>query len=356
MNWEINLQLAHSAAFRLDVDLNLPATGCTVIFGPSGSGKTTLLRSVAGLAPKARGRVVLGKRVFQDDDLGIRLAPHQRHLGVVFQTGALFPHLSVLGNLEYARQRKTGSQDSFDQLSELLDLTGLLHRSTDELSGGERQRVAFARALLTDPDALLLDEPLASIDGRARKKVLPYLEQLQRAFPRPILYVTHNLEEAARLGDHLVILADGKVQATGPLVSVLTDSTSGLATGSEACSVLEARVASGPDKDGLARLTFAGSDLWIPATDTSAAGKNVRVLIRARDVSLVLEPSTGTSILNVVPVVVDDLWDDGPARVIVRMKREKGILLAAVTRRSAMELDISPGRKIFAQIKSMALL
>ncbi len=355
MKWEINLQLTHSSSFRLNVDLNLPATGCTVIYGPSGSGKTTLLRSVAGLEPKARGRVVLGERILQDDARGLRLPAHKRHLGVVFQTGALFLHLSVEGNLAFARRRQSGSQNSYDELSRLLDLDGILHRSPCELSGGERQRVALARALLTNPDALLLDEPFASIDRISRAGVFPYLEQLQRVFARPSLYVTHNLEEAARLGDHLVLMEDGQVRANGSLISVLTDSTAGLATGSEACSVLEAVVACGPDKDGLARLSTSGCDLWIPAV-TPSVGEDARVLIKARDVSLALECPTGTSILNVIPVVVDDLWEDGPARMMVRLKLGQGQLLAAVTRRSAGALEIVPGRKIFAQIKSMALL
>jgi len=223
MKWEISTRLTHSSSFRLEVDLVLPASGCTVVFGPSGCGKTTLLRSVAGLEPKARGRIILGQRVLQDDDAGIRLPAHLRHLGVVFQTGALFPHLSVEGNLAYARRRKKGPEDSYDELCELLDLGGILHRAPSDLSGGERQRVALARALLTDPDALLLDEPFASIDRSARAMVFPYLEKLQRIFARPSLYVTHNLDEAARLGDHLVLMKNGRVQASLPEASPLRD-------------------------------------------------------------------------------------------------------------------------------------
>lgn len=355
MNWSINLQVSHSSTFSLDVNLTLPTTGCTVIFGPSGCGKTTLLRCVAGLEPKVVGQVILGEKVLQDDKVGVRLPAHQRNMGMVFQNGGLFPHLDVEGNLNYAQSRQKGTAVSSDDLMELLDLTGLLKRLPFDLSGGERQRVALARAILTDPDALLLDEPLASLDRASRHAIYPYLEQLQRVYNRPSLYVTHSIEEAARLGDHLVLLNDGKVFANGPLAEMLTDPATGLAHGSEACSYLEASVAGSPDEDGLSKLVLKEASLWLPAA-SGVKGEKVRILVKARDVSLVLQPAAESSILNVVPVVVDELWEDGPARMMVRLKLEKGTLLAAITKRSASALGLAPGAKVFAQIKSMAWL
>ena len=355
MKWEIRTNLSNSNTFQLDVDLNLPNTGCTVVFGSSGCGKTTLLRSVAGLEPRAQGRIVLGGRILQDDDVGIFLPPELRQLGMVFQTGALFPHLNVEGNLAYARLRKNGVQNSYAELCQLLDLKDLLPRSPLDLSGGERQRVALARALLTNPDALLLDEPFASIDRPARELFMPYLENLQRLFSIPSLYVTHNLEEAARLGDHLVLMEDGKVKSEGPLTSVLTSPSSGLANGKEACSVLEGFVLDPQDEDGLVCLKVAGTQLWVPA-ESSSVNNGVRILVKARDVSLALDVAAGSSILNVLPVTVDHLWDDGPARKMVRLKLGREFLLAAVTSRSVAALNISPGQKLYAQIKSMALL
>ncbi len=355
MSWQIKSRLSRSKGFQLDVELSLPDTGCTVVFGPSGCGKTTLLRSVAGLENKARGRIILGGTTLQDDDKGIHLPAHHRNLGVVFQTGALFPHLDVDGNLSFAQRHGSGNSQTRDELIKLFDLGDLLQRRTGELSGGEGQRVAFARALLTNPDALLLDEPLAALDHTARARIYPYLERLQQTSARPSLYVTHNLEEAARLGDHLIFLKDGKVQAAGPLATVLNDPTAGLTTGREACSVLHAKVESGQDEDGLTRLKVAGFDLWAPM-ETSAVGDTARILIKARDVSLVLEPARGTSILNVLPMAVDDLWEDGRARMVVRLKAGQETLLAAVTRRSSTALELAPGRKVYAQVKSLALL
>ncbi len=355
MSWQIKTQLTRTKGFQLDVDLNLPDTGCTVVFGPSGCGKTTLLRSVAGLETRARGQIVLGNTILQEDDKGIRLPAHQRNLGVVFQTGALFPHLDVDENLSFALRHGRGNAQTRNELIDLFDLADLLSRRTSELSGGEGQRVALARALLTVPDALLLDEPLASLDHSARTRIYPYLERLQQTFARPSLYVTHSLEEAARLGDHLVLLKDGRVQASGPLATVLNDPAAGLTTGREACSVLNAKVEASQDDDGLARLMVAGCHLWTPM-ETPDVGKSVRILIKARDVSIVLEPAQGTSILNTLPMVVDELWEDGRARMVVRLTAGKETLLAAVTRRSATALELAPGQKVYAQVKSLALL
>ena len=355
MSWQIKTKLSRKKGFHLNVNLNLPDSGCTVVFGPSGCGKTTLLRSVAGLEPEAKGQIILGDKILQDDDQGQRLPAHQRNLGVVFQTGALFSHLNVDENLSFAQRFREGHSPDRQELVDLFDLSNLLAQSTSELSGGETQRVAFARALLTNPDALLLDEPLASLDQSARTRIYPYLELLQQRSARPSLYVTHSLEEAARLGDHLVLLKGGLVQASGPLATILNDPAAGLTTGRDACSVLKARVASCADEDGLARLKVAGSDLWTPM-EAPTVGKIVRILIKARDVSVVLEPARGSSILNTLPMMVDEIWEDDRARMVVRLKVGDETLLAAVTRRSVVALELAPGQNVFAQVKSLALL
>ncbi len=353
MSWSVRLELRRSTGFTLDVELDQPLDGFTVLFGPSGCGKTTLLRSIAGLEQQARGRVVLEGRVLQDQENGTWLPPHRRRLGMVFQSGALFPHLSVAGNLDFAGKATAGARD---EVIAMLELAPLLERSVDNLSGGERQRVALGRALLADPNGLLLDEPLASLDRPGRRAIYPFLDRLHRQFARPTLHVTHELEEAARLGDHLVLMAGGRVTARGPLQQVLTDETAGLATGTEACAVLPARVLAGPDRDGLLRLEGPGCDLWSPARPEVETGRQVRLLVRARDVSLALSPARDSSILNVVPAVVDAIWGDGPARVIVRLAAGEQRLLAAVTRRSLEALQLEAGKGVFAQVKSVALL
>ncbi len=363
MSWRIKLKLERSSAFCLDADFSIPSQGCTVLYGPSGCGKTSLLRSVAGLEPDAEGLVSLNDRVLMDSARGIKVPAHQRQLGVVFQGGELFSHLNVQDNLLFASRYGNGTRDSYEEICQLLNVHPLLQRQTNDLSGGETQRVALARALLSQPDALLLDEPLAALDQNSKTQILPYLERLQMSFSRPSLYVTHNLEEAARLGDYLVAMNGGQIICHGPLNEVLADPKSGLVEGSQACSVIKCLVAEKAGEDGLALLKMGSINFWT-TSDIPIVGETVRVLIRARDVSLVLSPASDTSILNTLPVRVDNIWSDGQARKIIRLAvctydKEAGVaqyLLAAITCRSCDNLNLVPGQELYAQVKSLALL
>jgi molybdate transport system ATP-binding protein len=339
--------------FRLDVDLEVPGRGVTAVCGPSGCGKTTLLRCVAGLEAGARGTVRIGRRIWQDD--GVRLPAWRRRAGYVFQDGALFPHLDVAGNLAYGLKRRTGPGVTLAEISDLLGLHSLLPRDVAGLSGGERQRVALGRALLAGPELLLLDEPLAALDRGSRRTIYPYLERISAESDIPFLYVTHALDEAARLADHLVLMDRGRAVQSGPLTTLLTTPPPGLAGGEDAGGVVFAAVDSVDAEYHLARLTFAGGTLLVPDPGLPV-GRPLRVRIHARDVSLVLTAPTGSSILNILPARVMDLIPDGTARVLVRLTVGEAVILAAVTRRSAANLGLAPGKDVFAQIKSVALL
>jgi len=201
--------------FTLDVEMTVPASGVTVLFGPSGCGKTTVLRCLAGLT-RLSGRLSVAGQVWQD---GPRFTPpHHRPVGYVFQEASLFEHLSVRGNLLYGRRRvKDVAKADIDHVVALLGLEPLLGRGTAKLSGGERQRVAIGRALLADPALLLMDEPLASLDDARKAEVLPYLDALCREAAIPIVYVTHDRAEAARLGDRMLVMDGGRiVEVLGP--------------------------------------------------------------------------------------------------------------------------------------------
>lgn len=208
--------------FGLDVTVEAPASGVTVLFGPSGSGKTTVLRCLAGLT-RLEGRLSLMGEIWQDE--GVFVPPHRRRVGYVFQDAALFGHLSVRGNLLYGRRRAGLAADGeFDRIVVLLGLGSLLGRGVAKLSGGERQRVAIGRALLSDPRLLLMDEPLASLDAARKAEVIPYLETLCRDAKIPIFYVTHDVTEAARLGDRMLMMRDGRIADTVDLRAAAPDS------------------------------------------------------------------------------------------------------------------------------------
>jgi len=343
--------------FHLDVDFDVPARGITALYGASGSGKTSLLRAVAGLEAKARGRVALGEAVWLDTDRGVNRPPHRRPLGYVFQQGGLFPHLTVADNLAYALKRVPVERRraTLDDIVNQTELGSLLARKPDQLSGGQRQRTALARALLTGADLMLLDEPLASLDKPARLRLLPFLEQLGNRTAGPVLYVTHFLDEVCRLADQVVLLKDGRVAGQGPLLEILNTPHPLLAAGDEARSVLMTTVAEHDPVYHLTRLNFDGGDLLVPhvAADVGAAR---RVRINARDVSLTRNPTPESSILNVIPAVVEALIDAGPARVLVRLAAGRSRMLAMITRRSAEQLNLAPGLSLHAQVKSVALL
>jgi molybdate transport system ATP-binding protein len=340
--------------FRLAATFTAPARGVTALFGPSGSGKTTLLRCIAGLEQAPGGRLVVNGAVWQD---GTRSLPtHRRPLGYVFQEASLFPHLSVRANLDYGRRRVPAAAHrvAFDQAVALLGIGPLLARDPARLSGGERQRVAIARALLTSPQLLLMDEPLAALDQASKDDILPYLERLHDELAIPVLYVSHALDEVARLADHLVLLERGAVRASGSIAELVTRLDLPLAHGDSAEAIVAATVAEHDADDGLSYLDSRVGRISLPRV-ALPPGHAVRVRIRARDVSLMLARPEGTSILNIFPAQVVDVSDDSPGQAMVRLDAGGEVLLTRITRKSVRLLALAPGVKVFAQVKGVAL-
>lgn len=341
--------------FVLDAELEVPATGVTALFGPSGCGKTTLLRALAGLEKCAGGEVRVESAVWQS---GAHFVPvHRRGVGFVFQESSLFPHLTVRGNLEYGLKRTPAERrrTTVDQAAGLLGVGHLLARRPAGLSGGERQRVALARALVTGPRLLLMDEPLASLDAGAKAEILPYLRRVPAELGIPALVVSHDLTEVVSLADHLVLMAQGRVLAAGPLNRMLTDPELPLASDPEASAVLAVRVLRQDTAYGLTDLEFSGGVVTVPHLDLPV-GAPARLRVRARDVSLTLERQTGTSILNALPARVAALKAAGTAQVVVVLEAGEARLLARITSKSADALQLAPGRAVHAQIKSLAIL
>lgn len=341
--------------FRLDVDLDFPAQGVTALFGHSGAGKTTLLRCIAGLERAPSGKMVVDGAVWQDENTW--RPTHRRPIGYVFQESSLFPHLTVMGNLRYGMRRvANAAQANLDHAVSLLGIGHLLDRTPDRLSGGERSRVGIARALAVNPRILLMDEPLASLDGQRKQEILPYLERLHRELNIPIIYVSHAPDEVARLADHLVVMKDGRAIANGPLAETLTRLDLPVRLGEDAGAVLEATVATVDAAWHLARVDFAGGSLWL-ADHGVAVGSPVRVRVLARDVSLAREQPGISSIQNILPGRVDAVGDDEhPSATLVRVQVGQAMLLARLTRRSAAVLGIAVGQTLWVQVKSVALL
>lgn len=351
----LKLLRAGEAAFDLSVELTLPSSGTTVIFGPSGGGKTTILRAIAGLEPDVKGHIRINQQTWQAP--GAFVPAHQRRVGFVFQHSALLPHLSVEQNLRYGWQRVGGTAAEYAQCVEQLDLVPLLQRAIGQLSGGERQRVALGRALLTRPDILLLDEPLAALDAARRSEILGYLERLKQTTTIPLLYVTHAVDEMSRLADYLVLMKGGRVRQAGPALEVMNHPDAPLALRDDAGVVVQATVEQ-RDAHGLLTLESPMGTLYAHGP-AHAPGDRLRVRIHARDVSLALSHHTDSSMLNILPVTVLSLRDGAGGQALIELStgnQPEQRLLAKISYASVARMNIEPGLTLWAQIKAVALL
>ena len=337
------------AAFRSDAPI-------VALFGRSGSGKSTIVNAIAGIVRPECGRIVINERTLFDSEKRIDLPPEHRRVGCVFQDALLFPHLDVRANLAYG-ERLTPPAERFVDRERILTLLGiapLLDRRPANLSGGEKQRVAIGRALLASPRILLLDEPLASLDGARKAEILAYIELLRDELNLPMVYVSHAIEEVTRLADRVVVVADGRVAAEGDTAEVLSRHELAAAGRSEEGVVIEARVASHDPRFELTTLAFADGELMVSNVD-ALPGEEVRVRIRARDVSLALDRPAHVSIQNILEARVVSLGGEYGAIVDVELRVGDTPLAARITRKAASELGIAPGVRVHALVKAVSI-
>ncbi len=351
MGLSLDISLALES-FSLNVAHEFPARGITAIFGASGAGKSTLFRIIAGLEPRATGRVAFGEEIWQSGQKSV--PPFKRAAGLVFQDARLFAHLSVEGNLKFAARRSRSTR--FEAVVKTLDLQPLLARKTNDLSGGERQRVAIGRTLLSAPRLLLMDEPLAALDHSRKARLLPYIARLPEAFDLPILYITHSVEEVTRLADRMLVLSKGQVLAAGKVSATLARLDIAEASGKfEAGSVVQARVIAQDERFHLTELCVAGQKMSMPASNL-AIGAELPLRIRARDVAVARQKPSGVSIRNILSGVIKEIIEE-PDTAFAELLIDIGAgqhLRARITRASVFELDLALGHEVFALIKSVS--
>jgi len=348
----LEVDIRHSfAGFQLEAAFSAPA-GVTALFGPSGSGKSTIFQAIAGLLQPDSGHIRLGGTTLFERATGRHVPPRHRRMGCVFQEPRLFPHLSVAQNLRYGAAGGTASEEG--RICDMLGISHLLNRRPGALSGGEQQRVAIGRALLSRPEFLLMDEPLSALDAARRAEILPWLERLRDEAGLPILYISHSMEEVARLATTLVLMDAGRVTGAGPLDEMLSGATSGLAQ-ERVAAVLPARSV-GRGADGLNEIRLKdGTPLWLPGP-ALPPGAGLRLQIPARDVMIAREAPQGLSALNVLSAEVLSLTPISEGEVMLRVATGGGVIPARITARSAAALDLQPGVQVFAIIKAAQLL
>lgn len=355
---ELDFTLSRGS-FDLGVVQSFSLDGVSVLFGPNGSGKTMLLRTIAGLEESATGVVRFEGSSWQDNTRNIFVPAHKRPVGFVFQDVRLFSHLSIADNLSFAVKRAKPSGPVIDHANvvDVFDIAHLMARMPGGLSGGERQRVAMARAILTRPHLMLMDEPLSALDVQKRAQALNFIEQIPERFGIPVIYVTHQIDEVVRLAKQLILISNGVIEASGPAAELMSRLDLPPFTGRfEAGSIVTARVRRQIDEFALTEIELAkGISMEVPYLDFPT-GETVRMRIRARDVSIATVRPKGISLRNVLKAVVEEVQaeqDTAFAEVLLSVGGQP--LRCRISRASAHELKLAPGKAVFALVKATAM-
>jgi molybdate transport system ATP-binding protein len=336
-------------AFDLDVEFSSETTGITVLAGPSGSGKSSIINMIAGLVKPDAGRIFINDRLLFDSSTGVDCPIQQRRCGYVFQDGRLFPHMTVQKNLLYGRHSDAAM---LQETAELLGIEHLLQRMPGRLSGGEKQRVAIGRALLMQPQILLMDEPLASLDPERKDELLPYISKLPERVNIPIFYVTHSRREILRLSDELIRVSHGRVQSSGKPAGEyagLGDAD----TEGEYVSVFECQISDYNEPYGVIRAEIAGITLFILAQECPT-GSKIRAAIKAADVSVSLGEPQGISTRNIFRARVVDMEELSNKTVLIHT--DAGVpMTARISKASAHRLELKIGSEVYLLVKAVSM-
>jgi molybdate transport system ATP-binding protein len=343
-------------SFSLDAQFELPTPGVVALFGRSGCGKSTLVNVIAGLLDADAGRVALDDIVLLDTERRLCVPPEHRRIGYVFQDARLFPHLSVAANLKYGERRAPRHHFvSLDTVAGLLDLGSLMDRRTHQLSGGERQRVAIGRALLSQPNMLLLDEPLASLDAARRDEVLPYLETLRDQLAIPMVYVSHNFDEVLRLATYVVLMESGKTVAQGAVSEMSLDKGLRSIIGADALGATVDGTVLGIDpSSGLTRVKVGHGELKVRAANVPVGAK-LRVQLLARDLIVATQAPQHLSVRNILTGVVTTVTSDDADSDLVAIDIGGTLIMARVTKAATRELVLRAGLPVWALVKAVSL-
>lgn len=332
MSLKFREAVVRRGAFRLSADFEVPAEGITVVFGPSGAGKSMLLASIAGLHRLETGRAEFNGRILEDAAAKTRIGAHARGIGLVFQDARLFPHRTVRGNIQYAERRRPAARNApiVVEIARRLEIEELLDRPVRNLSGGERSRVALARAIVSAPELLLLDEPFAALDGRRRRAFLKLLRELSREQGLPLVVVTHQVEEVAEMADHVIAVRAGQVIGHGTAADVMRRA--------DFASLLDRRDL-GARVDAKAVSGGQGGGVWV----------------RADSVLLASEEPRGISARNVWRGTIASIHREPDGAILVSLATEAGYISSRITPEALAELKLEEGGAAWAVVKSHAL-
>jgi molybdate transport system ATP-binding protein len=342
--------------FTLEAEFDAPP-GITILFGASGSGKTSTIKSIAGILSPDSGLIKLNDNTLFDSERGINVPIRERGVGLVFQNLALFPHMTALGNVEFAvtGMGREARRRRALELMERLRIAHTIQRRPRDISGGEAQRVALARALASNPRLLLLDEPLSAIDDATKLEIISDLKMINRDLQLPVIYVTHNRDEAVALGDYLVVYDGGRVAATGEPLEILGGAVNARIarlTGVE--NIFQGLIIKRDEAAGTMTIEIHDRSgdaclLYVPLGQEKA-GEKVTVAVRSGDILIAREELRGTSARNILYGQVSSI-EERSAQSVVHVK--SGVTWSvSVTPQAVKELELLPGQKIWMAIKT----
>lgn len=361
MKLSLDIQLKKDN-FQLNIqqDIQWDDPSVHVIFGPSGCGKSHVLRAICGLEA-VTGHLQFYHHTWLDSHNKINVPTHKRNVAMVFQDSQLFTHLNVQQNLEFSFDRSDCTPDEFDLCIQQLNIQHLLKHAIQDLSGGEKQRVAIARSLLSKPDLLLMDEPLASLDWKSKAEILPFIQTISQTWQLPILYVSHNIDEVMQLADQVILLDKqngiSKIDKVSKLTELLSDIDNPFNQHPDAGCILQGFIKyEGYQNDGLIKVQLAEQFLYLTHThQMGPAQQNVRLNIHASDVSISLSHAMDSSILNILNGKILDIKPEASGHCLIQLEVDQQILLSRISAYSAKRLNLKMGMNVFAQIKAVAL-
>lgn len=346
---------SHKKSRNLHFQGEINLSGVCAIFGDSGAGKTTLLRCLIGLESCTGEITFKGQQWLHTShkDQTNQIATEKRKIGVVFQEPRLFPHLNVQQNLQLAVNKADNSPFTINKLAQILGFSELLEYQTTQLSGGQKQRIAIARALLTNPQLLVMDEPLSSLDVSSKQLLLPFLKQVSEQIP--ILYITHSEHELFYLSKQMLLVNEGEIEAIGEPQQLFLDSELSLIKFAQQGLILNVLVKQYDPQEALIKGCLDGQTLYVSAEQAPTTDQ-IQVKINSRDVIVALNPIQGSSLLNCLLAQVIDFSQDTQKAVVITLKIESQCIYAYITLRSFNKLKLAVGSYVYAHVKTMSII
>lgn len=346
-NTQLEFNLEKKALFSFSASLEL--RGICGIFGDSGAGKTSLVRALIGLDNDFVGQVSFAQQVWQDQHRFVKT--EQRNIGMVFQEPRLFPHLNTLGNLKLAYNKN--SLYSIDQLAKLLDFEDLLDSKSVSLSGGQKQRIAIARAILSAPQLLVLDEPLSALDKHSRALLLPFIKQLAQQIP--MLYITHSMQELFYLASDMLLINKGRIEAFGEPQRLFLDPTLSLVKHAHSGLLLTVEGVSWNDQYAMSEGRVDGQVIHL-ILDNISNTKNLQIKVESKDVIIATQKFPHSSLQNCLSTRIEKIEKISESHILLTLNLGKQKLLAKITVKSLQQLQLVVGQSVFSYIKAVSII